>query len=66
MDYDKKLKELENIVNELEKDLPMEQSIELYTKGANLVKECLKELEETKGGIYKVKEELDKLVETKI
>ncbi|MBQ0017263.1 MAG: exodeoxyribonuclease VII small subunit, partial [Clostridiales bacterium] len=43
-----------------------EQSIELYTKGANLVKECLKELEETKGGIYKVKEELEKLVETKI
>ena len=58
--------ELENICKMLEGDLPLQGSIELYNKGAQLVKECVESLETSKGAVYKIKEELDRLVETKM
>ena len=66
MNYEEKIKELENIINELEKDLPMEKALELYKNGVALVKDVMTNLEEIKGSIYKVKQDLDKYIEEKI
>ena len=66
MNYEEKIKELENIINELEKDLPMEKALELYKNGVTLVKDVMTNLEEIKGSIYKVKQDLDKYIEEKI
>ena len=66
MNYEEKIKELENIINELGKDLPMEKSLELYKNGVTLVKEVMTNLEEIKGSIYKVKQDLDKYIEEKM
>lgn len=50
MKFGEKVKELENIINELENgEIDLEESIEKYTKAMNLVKECdeqLKNIEE--------------------
>ena len=66
MNYEEKIKELENIINELEKDLPMEKALELYKNGVTLVKDVMTNLEDIKGSIYKVKQDLDKYIEEKI
>ena len=66
MDFDKGIKELEEICKKLETELPLKESIELYNKGATIVKDCVECLETSKGAVYKIKEELDKLVETKM
>lgn len=48
--FEDKIKELETIINELETgEIPLEESIEKYTKAMKLVKECddkLKSIEE--------------------
>mgnify|MGYP002522555803 FL=1 len=50
MKFGDKVKELENIINELENgEIDLEESIEKYTKAMKLVKECdeqLKNIEE--------------------
>lgn len=66
MDFDKTIKRLEEICKTLETELPLKESVELYNEGATLVKDCVESLEQTKGSVYKVKEELDRLVETKM
>lgn len=66
MDYEEKIKELEKIVDSLNADLPMDKALDAYQKGAMLIKECLSSLENTKGSIYKVKQELDEFIQEKM
>lgn len=66
MNFEEKLKQIENIVMELSQDLPMEQAVEKYQQGVILVKECLTSLEKNKGEIYKVKQDLDSFIEEKM
>lgn len=45
--FEEKLKELEDLVNDLEKgELPLEESIAKFENGINISKECHKKLEE--------------------
>lgn len=66
MNYEEKIKELEKIVTSLNDDLPMDKALEAYQKGVALIKECLSSLENTKGSIYKVKQELDEYIQEKM
>ena len=66
MNYEEKVKNLEEIATKLEQDLPLEQALELYKQGVGLIKECLTDLEEVKGTISKVKQDLDSYIEEKI
>ncbi len=66
MNYEDNIKELEKIVDSLNDDLPMDKALETYQKGVSLIKECLSSLENTKGSIYKVKQELDEFIQEKM
>ena len=66
MNYEEKVKTLEEIATKLEQDLPLEQALELYKQGVGLIKECLTGLEVVKGTISKVKQDLDSYIEEKI
>ena len=61
--YEDKVKELEEIVNELESgEIDLDSSIEKYTKAMKLVKECdskLKNIEEQVNKILKENGELE-------
>ena len=61
--FEDKIKELENIVNELESgEIDLESSIEKYTKAMTLVKECdekLKNIEEQVNKIIKENGEME-------
>ena len=60
MEFENKLKEIENIVNKLENpDLSMDDGVKLYEQGTHLAKECLAELNNVKGKINVIKKELD-------
>lgn len=66
MNYEEKMIELENISKKLEQDLPFEEAVELYSKATLMIKECLDNLENNKGQVYKIKQELDKYIEEKM
>lgn len=66
MNYEDNIKELEKIVESLNSDLPMDKALETYQKGVMLIKECLTSLENTKGSVYKVKQELDEFIQEKM
>lgn len=56
MKFEEKIKELENIINELENgEIDLEDSIEKYTKAMKLVKECDEKLN-------KIEEQVSKIV----
>ena len=53
--FEEKLKELENIVNELENgDIDLDSSIEKYTNAMNLVKECDEKLKNVEEKVNKI------------
>ena len=63
MDYEKKLAELENLVKQLEEGgLTLDESVSVFEKGVSLTKECLGALNEYKGKISSIQEEVDKLL----
>lgn len=63
MNYEKKLAELENLVKKLEEGgLTLEESIAVFEKGVTLTKECLGALNEYKGKISSIQDEMDKLL----
>lgn len=66
MTYEEKLLKLQDIIKELENDIPMTRALELYNSGVNIIKESLEELENVKGSIYKVKQDLDNYIEEKM
>ncbi len=66
MNYDEKIKQLEQISSELEKDIPLTEALEKYNKGVALIKECVESLDSVKGSITKVKQDLDSYIEEKM
>jgi len=64
MQFEKKLNELEQIVQKLEdKNITLADGITLFEQGLLLTKDCLKSLNESKSRITSVKEEMGKLLE---
>lgn len=64
MNYQENIEELENIVSKLENDdLPLDKATELFKRGAEIVKDCKKYLEEIKGAVYVVKQDLNTYTE---
>ncbi len=52
MDFEKKLKRLEDIVVKMEKgDLPLEESLQLFEEGVKLSRECHKRLNEAESQV---------------
>jgi exodeoxyribonuclease VII small subunit len=65
--FEEKLKELENIVNELESgDIDLDSSIEKYTMAMKLVKECDKKLKCVEEKVNKIVSENGDLEEFKV
>lgn len=53
--FEEKIKELENIINELENgEVGLEESFDKYTNAMKLVKECDKQLNEVEEKISKI------------
>ena len=67
MQNDKKLAQLEEIVLKLEdKNISLADGIELFEKGLNLTKECLKNLNDSKLKITEIKKELQMAIDSSI
>jgi len=65
-DYEKALKQLENIVAKLEdEDIPLEKAIELFTEGKKLADVCLKKLTELEQKVQMILENEKGEVSTK-
>ena len=63
MDYEKKLNELEELVNKLENgNVTLEESVALFESGVALTKDCILALKEYKGRITSASGEMDKLL----
>lgn len=55
MDFEKKLKRLEEIVNRMEKgDLALDESLQLFEEGVRLSRECQKRLAEADEQVKKL------------
>ncbi|HEY8444031.1 MAG TPA: exodeoxyribonuclease VII small subunit [Clostridia bacterium] len=64
MKFEEAMDNLNAIIKKLEdKDLELDEGIELYQKGLELAKLCLTSLEEAKGKITLIKNEFSKLIE---
>jgi exodeoxyribonuclease VII small subunit len=64
MKFEALVGELESIVKELEKqETGLDESIELFNKGLEISRKCIAVLDESKGKISVLKEELGKLTE---
>lgn len=62
--YEEGSKRVEEIIALLEKgDLPMTDATKLFTEGQELIKKCFSSLENAKGKLTEVKENLNKLTE---
>ena len=60
MELEKKIKELELIANNLENpDLGMDEGVSLYEQGVTIAKDCYKSLNEIKGKINIIKQDLE-------
>ncbi|MDE7394804.1 MAG: exodeoxyribonuclease VII small subunit [Clostridiales bacterium] len=58
-----KLKELETISDKLdEKDVSLEDGIRLFEQGVDVIRECLTDLEQSKGRISVIRGELEELL----
>ena len=67
MTYEEAIKEIEEIINQLEKDdLPLKKAQELFSRASELAKFAQEELSKTTGKLYEIKKELDVLVEEEI
>ena len=65
--FEDKLKELENIVNELESgEIDLDSSIEKYTKAMKLVKECDEKLKNVEEKVSKILTENGTLEDFKV
>ena len=61
---DEKLNELKNITEKLEEDsVGLDESLVLFDKGVELAKDCYKVLNETKGKITVLKQDLEVMKE---
>ena len=59
MDYEKKLKELEDIIEKLESgEVGFDNAIQMFERGAELCKDLSKSFEDAKGKVTVIREEL--------
>lgn len=64
MEYNDIIKELENIIEQLESgECGLENSAKLYERGTDLAKQLGKQIDDTKGKITIIKQQLDKIIE---
>lgn len=64
--YERAEKELNEIIVKLEDEkISLSESTKIYERGVELLKFCLKQLEEVKGKITIIKKEFDEFVEEK-
>lgn len=60
MDFEAKIKELQNITTKMEDaNLSMSEGIKLYEDGIKIAKECYEELNNLKGKVNVIKQDLD-------
>jgi exodeoxyribonuclease VII small subunit len=60
MKLDDNLKKIEEIVASMENtDISISEGVKLFEEGANIAKECLKELKDIKGKVNVIKKDLD-------
>lgn len=65
--FEDKLKQLESLVEELEKgDVPLDDAIEKYTSAMKLAKECSKKLKSAEENVNKILTENGTLEEFKV
>ena len=65
--FEDKLKELENLVSELEKgDVPLDDAIEKYTSAMKLAKECSEKLKNAEENVNKILTENGTLEDVKV
>ena len=64
MKIDEKIKQLEDITNKLENEnLPFEESLNLYEEASKLAKELYSEINNAKGKVTQIKQDLEKFKE---
>lgn len=61
MNFEDKIKELQEITTKMEdSNLSMSEGVMLYEKGVGLAKECYEELNNVKGKVNVIKQDLEK------
>ncbi|MGN1201095.1 MAG: exodeoxyribonuclease VII small subunit [Candidatus Caccovivens sp.] len=64
MSYEEAIKELEDIINKLEREqLPLKEAQELFERASVLAKFAQEELAKTTGKLFVIKKELDSITE---
>lgn len=65
MTFDEKIKKLDEITSKIEKqaNLSIDDSLNLFVEGSDIIKQCYDELNEVKGKVTIIKQELDKYTE---
>ena len=67
MNYEDAIKEMEEIIERLEKEnLTLKQSQELFERASVLAKFSQEELSKTTGKLYQIKKDLDQITEEEI
>ena len=67
MSYEEAIKELETIIERLEKEqLPLKTAQELFERANVLSKFAQEELSKTTGKLYQIKKELDETIEEEV
>ena len=63
MTYEQAIKELENILTQLESgQIELDQAMKLFEKSVELTKLCLEKIKTTEGQVELVKKELDSII----
>ena len=64
MSYEDAIKEMEEIIEKVEKEqLPLKKAQELFERASVLAKFSQEELSKTTGKLYQIKKELDQIIE---
>lgn len=67
MNYEESIKELESIIEKLEKEqLPLSVAQQLFERASVLSKFAQEELSKTTGKLYQIKKELDTITEEEV
>lgn len=66
MNYEQQLEKLEQLTRELEKDIPLSVALEKYNESVKIIKDCVVSLDEVKGSISKIRQDLDAFIEEKM
>ena len=65
MSLEKKLAQLDSYAEQIEGDLTLAQSLEIFEKSVNLAKECMQSLNDCKGKLIILQDEVKKITDEK-